>query len=378
VKQPSGAGIGDVTVRLFNDANLDGLSDGGTPVRVTNTTASGTFSMVNLTPGPYVLVETQPSGYTSLYELDETNDNDTLVTNNLPNDNVIPVTVEPQEIDADNVFVEVANPGDISGYVFEDLNNNNIPDAGEGIPGVILTVYADLNANGVADPGGFVDTAITNSSGFYIILDLDPTNYVIFETQPAGFNSISDIDVSNDNDVVPNTNTMNDTIPFTIGIDELDEGNYFKEVIACTNMVENTNDSGPGSLRYVLECADSGDTIVFSTALQNQTIHLTSTWIDINKNIYIHSSLASPRIMIYSDVPGAFKISSGYTVEMKNIEITSGITGQQGAAIENYGNLTLWDVSVHRNPLLPTTNYLIYNTGTAQLILKGACDLQPD
>jgi hypothetical protein len=89
--------------------------------------------MVGIVPGPYVLVETlQPSGYFSLYDADETNDHDTTVTTNLPTDDVIPVTIEPQEIDGDNVFVESPSPGSVSGYVFNDLNSDNLPDSLDG------------------------------------------------------------------------------------------------------------------------------------------------------------------------------------------------------------------------------------------------------
>ena len=54
--------------------------------------------MASIPPGQYVLVETQPVGYLSIQDLDETNDLDTLVFFD-PNDNILPVTVEPQEVD---------------------------------------------------------------------------------------------------------------------------------------------------------------------------------------------------------------------------------------------------------------------------------------
>lgn len=80
--------------------------------------------------------------------------------------------------------------------------------------------------------------------------------------------------------------------------------------------------------------------------------------------------------MIYSDVPGAFVITSGHTVEMYNIEITSGLGGVLGAGIENYGTLTIWETCVFKNPLLPAGNYLIYNEGAAQMFIQGSCHIQ--
>ena len=217
---------------------------------------------------------------------------------------------------------------------------------------------------------------VTSSIGYYSLINVVPGNYVIIETQPAGFNNVSDFDATNDSDVVPNTNTTNDTIPVTVANGETDANNYFIEVSGCTNVVTNINDSGPGSLRYVIDCAQPEDTITFHSSLWNQVIHLNSGSITINKNLFIHSDILSPRIMIYSDVPGAFIITSGDTVEMKNIEITSGLGGVPGAGIENYGNLILWDVCVFKNPLLPPADYLIYNTSSGEITIKGSCHFE--
>ena len=99
VRRVDGVGIAGVNVRLFPDVDYDGLSDGGAPIRSVFTNSTGVYSMASLTPGQYVIVETQPTGFLSIQDLDETPDNDTLVFFD-PNDNIIPATVEPQEIDA--------------------------------------------------------------------------------------------------------------------------------------------------------------------------------------------------------------------------------------------------------------------------------------
>jgi hypothetical protein len=146
--------------------------------------------------------------------------------------------------------------------------------------------------------------------------------------------------------------------------------------VACSNVVTNTDDDGNGSLRYVIDCAESGDTITFDPGLWNQTIYLTSARIIIDKDLHIHSSLTTPRIMIYSDIPGAFMITAGSHVEMKNIEITSGLEGLPGAGIENHGHLEIWDVSVFRNPSLPPNQHVIYNANGAELEVIGSCQIQ--
>ena len=374
VRKVDGSGIASVNVRLFPDVNLDGLSDGGSPIRSVFTTSTGVYSMASLPPGQYVLVETQPSGFTSVMDIDETDDLDSLVYFD-PNDNILPVTVEPQEVDADNVFVENPTPGLITGSVFQDFDGDQVPDTGEGLPGVTIHLYTDTNTDGVADANGWVKDTVTNSIGFYALINVTPGNYVITETQPPGFLNVVDIDVTNDADLVPNTNTTDDIIPVSVANGETDANNYYIENIECTQVVTNINDSGPGSLRYVIECSDPGDTITFHSSLQNQVIHLTSDRITINKDLHIHSSLNAPRIMIYSDVQGVFVITAGHSVEMKNIEMTSGLGGVPGAGIENYGNLTIWDVCVFKNPLLTPGSYLTYNVSNAELNVIGACHI---
>jgi len=375
VRTDAGVGIANVNVRLFPDNNLDGLSDGGSPIRNVNTSATGVYSMASLPPGQYVIVETQPAGYFSVMDLDETNDLDSLVYSD-PNDNIIPVTVEPLEVDADNVFIESPAPGMITGSVFQDLDGDQIPDAGEGIANVLITLYHDDDNNGVADPGGFVTTATTNADGNYFFTNVTPANYVIIEEAVSGYLDVKDFDPSNDGDLVPNTNTNDNIIPVTVGNAETDANNYFIDIIGCPSVVTNTNDHGYGSLRYVIDCAAPGATITFAPSLWNQVIHLDSSRILIDKDIHIHSDLMTPRIMIYSDVPGAFIIQAGHNVEMYNIEITSGIAGMPGAGIENYGNLTIWEVCVFRNPLLPITEHVIYNVDGAILTVVGSCHIQ--
>src|SRR4051794_29762912 len=51
--------------------------------------------------------------------------------------------------------------------------------------------------------------------------------------------------------------------------------------------VTTTADSGPGSLRNAIEASGDGDTIYFVSALNGQTINLTSGELAINANITI-------------------------------------------------------------------------------------------
>ncbi len=361
-------GIANVTVRLYADQNLDGLADNGVIIRTVSTNAQGRYSMASITPGYYVIVELQPSGYFSLWEDDTSEDYDSL-SNVVPNDNIIPCTIEPNEIDTRNFFVEVISPGIITGYVFEDFNGDQAPQPAEGIPGVTIDLFQDTNADGLPD-GSPVASVMTSSIGFYTIGNMAVGNYVLSEQQPSGYDSVLDIDPTNDGDVVPNTNMMDDLIPVTLTNAEVDAENFFIESTTCNQYVTTTEDNVPGSLRFAIECAQDWDTIFFHPTLANQTLHLNAGRIDINKNLYIYSEI-NPTVMVNSDNSGAFKIEAGNTVELKGINFTSGLSGYPGAEFENYGHLVLWNCEVFRNSLLPAMDYLIYNHDPGDLTTKG-------
>ncbi len=108
--------------------------------------------------------------------------------------------------------------------------------------------------------------------------------------------------------------------------------------------------------------------------MQGQTIHLTSSRIEVDKNLYIHSTL-TPRVKIQSDISGAFLIDAGQTAEFENIDVTSGLSGNSGAAFENYGHLIFWDMYIYRNVLLLPNNYLIFNSAAATITIKGGIQI---
>jgi hypothetical protein len=370
--------IAGVNLRLYADQDLDGMQDNNTAIRSVFTTSLGVYSMAALTPGYYVIVQVQPAGYLSLMDEDtsSTIDIDSVLNLNL-NDNIIPVTVEPSELDADNIFWEIPSPGTITGYVFEDFNNNQAPAPIEGIPGVTVELFTDANQNGIADPGGFVISTETSSTGFYTFENVQPGSYVIIEQQPADFNNVKDFDASNDADIVPNTNQLNDTIPATITNGEIDAGNYFIESSVCSRLVTTIQDDVTGSLRYMIDCAEENDTISFHPLLASQTLELTAGRLEIDKDLVIYSQV-DPRLMIKSFVNGGVKIMEGASVEFRNIDVTSGLSGFPGVAFDNYGELTLWDVIVIRNTLFTGPEYLIFNGVNGILTLKGTTNIESD
>ncbi len=145
----------------------------------------------------------------------------------------------------------------------------------------------------------------------------------------------------------------------------------------CSLVVNSTADSGAGTLREKIDCASSGDTITFASSMEGQTIIINSTRLIVSKNLYIRSNLSN-RVKIKSTIAGLFELSPGKTLEMKDLDIISGLTmsGNGGAAFRNSGILRFLDVNVEKNVSLPNGQYLIRNLPGSQLLLSGDCFIE--
>jgi hypothetical protein len=134
-----GEGISDVTVKLFNDNNQDGVADSTVPVDSVITNEVGIFVFINVYEGDYVIEETQPLAFDNFMDQDVTDDGDH-VTNTNQTDDIIPVTITPNEADADNQFREL-NPVSPIGTVAENaqtqytVEGDTLSLPGKEIPG---------------------------------------------------------------------------------------------------------------------------------------------------------------------------------------------------------------------------------------------------
>lgn len=113
---------------------------------------------------------------------------------------------------------------------------------------------------------------------------------------------------------------------------------------SCTTLVVNTNDSGPGSLRKAIECAEHGDTIFFDPMVIGQVIMLTTGPIHINKDIHIVQA-ATTEVQVASGTR-VLQVNSGLT-ELKYVKLIAGCQAYTyGTAIKNYGDMLLHHVTV--------------------------------
>ncbi len=248
--------IPGVTITLYEDTNGDGIlsaaeisAQPGAPTDTTD--ASGNYSFTNLTPGDYIAVETQPANFDDVSENEGGADNDD--TNNPADNNQIAGTVTAGETDANNDFVEELTRGSITGNVSEDTDGNGTADV--AIPGVTITLYEDTNGDGVlsaaeisAQPSAPTDT--TDASGNYSFTDLAPGDYILVETQPAGYVDVSENEGGGDNDVATNP-ADNNQIAAIVGVGETDVQNDFIEEAVGSwtgNVSEDTTGNGSGDV----------------------------------------------------------------------------------------------------------------------------------
>ena len=175
IQEANEPGIAGVTVSLI------GTNDQGAVSLNLTTDAQGNFTFANLRPGSYQLVETQPAGFVSTINTAGS------AGGTVNGDTIINVPLDGCTEASGYKFGEVKpSPvlNGISGFVFEDCNNNGVRDPGEEpIAGAVVSI------SGLLGPGvDFAPEAVTTDvNGFYQFNNLPAGTYTITEGQPAGF-----------------------------------------------------------------------------------------------------------------------------------------------------------------------------------------------
>ncbi|AJA07027.1 conserved repeat domain protein [Sphingopyxis fribergensis] len=167
VRQPGERGIEGVAVRLT------GTDEAGAAVdRTLTTDADGNYRFGDVLAGTYTLAETQPVGFGDGRESVGTSGG------SVANDSISAIALAAGIDATDYVFGEVGQGQ--GGTVYVDDNRNGVQDPGEpGIPGVIVELQRP--------DGSVVQTVTTGPDGRYDFADIEAGDYVIVETQPAGY-----------------------------------------------------------------------------------------------------------------------------------------------------------------------------------------------
>jgi uncharacterized repeat protein (TIGR01451 family) len=196
---PADTLISDVVVQLYLDVNHDGIADPDERVSTTSTVA-GAYSFPNLPNGSYLVVQTDASGYTSVLDTDNANPTGTAT------DNKIAVVLAGSASGNNNFLDDLAFA--VSGTVYNDTITNSAIDVPGDTPlsGVMVKLYADIDNGGAVDGGDrLLATQITNGSGNYSFPDIPNGNYLVVETDPSLYASVTDSgepDLANDNNTI--------------------------------------------------------------------------------------------------------------------------------------------------------------------------------
>jgi hypothetical protein len=133
--------------------------------------------------------------------------------------------------------------------------------------------------------------------------------------------------------------------------------------------VTTTADSGPGSLRDAIAAARDGDTIQFDTALNGQTITLTSAELLIDKSITVRGLGYANQLTVRRSTAGGtpafriFHVTPGHTVTIQSLTIMSGFTNESGGGIFNDGATLTLNYCAVANNFSGFAGGGIYNSG---------------
>lgn len=132
-------------------------------------------------------------------------------------------------------------------------------------------------------------------------------------------------------------------------------------------LVTNTNDGGVGSLREAIDCVPSGTTITFNPSLVGQHIDLTSSTLNISKNINIYQlPVEQINIRALTDM-SIFTVQPTHTLNLRNVHLYP-FGMSIGRGILNNGTLTLDESHLHEQSINLGSGSSIHNNGTIQII----------
>jgi protocatechuate 3,4-dioxygenase beta subunit len=167
-------GIGGVLITLF------GVERNGHFLQVSQTTdASGRYHFLGLNPGVYALEQTQPAGFVDSW------DRVGSLGGITRHDRFEQIVVEEGQTGEGYDFAERPSGSTtyrlyVAGYIYIDINNNGVRDAGNepGIPGQKVILRSEH---------GYSATVTTDEFGKYIFVDIPAGTYSVTEIQPAGY-----------------------------------------------------------------------------------------------------------------------------------------------------------------------------------------------
>jgi VCBS repeat-containing protein len=248
---------GDISGQVFNDTNANGVNDPGenglagwTVFIDSNNDGqfnSGERSTVTDSKGKYAILGV-PAGTTNVYEITQ---GDFSPTPGFTDHQTVTVRDGKEErVKFPNVTAPVTT-GQISGTVFEDINENGAQDPGEDkLEG--WTLYLDIDRNGALSSGE--PTTTTDADGNYRFVGVTPGDVTVYEIPQAGLQptvgGLFPLDGALDHHTVSVTSGVTSRTNF---------GNTLPQVGTIQGTV--WNDANGDGLRNAGESAIAGETV---------------------------------------------------------------------------------------------------------------------
>lgn len=170
VKDSNEPAVSGITVKLHNN---------NTVIATATTDAYGKYLFSNLEPGNYTVEFVLPNGYqfTAKNAGGNPNTDSDVSTSAKATDNIA-LGYEQNNLSVD---AGIYKPIAIGDYVWKDLNNNGIQDAGEpSLDGVTVNLYNSAD-------NSLTSSTVTQNGGLYSFAGLKPGNYYIQFAKPDGY-----------------------------------------------------------------------------------------------------------------------------------------------------------------------------------------------
>jgi uncharacterized repeat protein (TIGR01451 family) len=289
IQEPGEAGLVGVDVTLVAPGADGMLGTADDQLTTTQTISNGVYIFEDVMAGPYVIQESDPTGFTS-------------TTNN-----TIPTSVAPGGATTVNFGDQATST--VSGKVFSDSDGNGVQGSNEsGVGGVVVSLVDPFT-------GQVVVTTTTTGDGVYLFSDVPPGAYLVEEVNPDGFVS-----------------TTPDSVSVSVASGSAETANFGDQQVGTVSGVvfddlngdgiQGPNESGLGGVVVSLVVSETGQTITVTTTSNGR---------------YIFDSVPPGTYIVQEQDPDGF---ASTTDNETTITITAG-----GAATANFGDQAIGTVS---------------------------------